>query len=156
MKLCIKQEIFSLKDKFYVMDVNGKEVYYVESEFFTFLKKFHVYNMGGEEQAYIEQNFTFLAPELSVYVDGHETAKIIKKITFFTPEYFIEGPGWHVEGDFFAHDYEITEDGNFVAAINKEWFTWGDCYTIDVEKPQDAMLALSVMLAIDFVLSGDN
>lgn len=156
MKLCIKQEIFSLKDRFYVMDAAGRNVYYVESEFFTFFKKFHVFDMGGTEQAYIEQNFSFLEPELSVYIDGQEEARIVKKLTFFTPEYDVDGPEWKVQGDFFGHDYEITQDGQVIASINKEWFTWGDCYSLDVAYPGDTMLALSVMLAIDFALSCNN
>ena len=156
MKLCIKQEIFSFIDKFYVMDAAGRDVYYVESEFLTFLKKFHIYAMSGAEQAYIEQNFSLLEPELSVYIDGQEEARVVKKLTFFTPEYDVDGPEWKVQGDFFGHDYEITQDGQVIASINKEWFTWGDCYSIDVTRPQDTMLALAVMLAIDFALSGNN
>ena len=42
MKLCIKQRVFSLYDRFYVTDINGEQVYYIESEFFTFFKKFHI------------------------------------------------------------------------------------------------------------------
>lgn len=156
MKLCVKQEIFSFTDKFYVKDAAGKDVYYVESEFLTFLKEFRIYDMNGGEQAFIKQNFSILEPELSVYVDGQEKARIVKKLTFFTPEYDVDGPEWKVEGDFLGHDYNITKDGQVIASINKEWFTWGDCYSIDVTRPRYTVLALSVMLAIDFALSRNN
>ncbi len=76
----------------------------------TFLDKFHIYNMGGEEKVFIKQNFSLLESELSIFIDGNEIAKIIKKFTFITPEYFVEGPGWHVMGEFFAHDYEIKAE----------------------------------------------
>ena len=39
MKLCVKQQIFSFRDRFYVTDENGAQVFYIESEIFTFFKK---------------------------------------------------------------------------------------------------------------------
>lgn len=156
MKLYVRQELFTFNDVFYVKDAAGRDVYCVESEFFTFLKKFHVYDMNRTERVFVEQNLSFVTPELSVHIEGRECAKIIKEITFFSPEYTVEGPDWKVKGDFFDHDYEITQRGVPVAVINKEWLTWGDCYALEVFDPKDAMLALAVMLAIDFVLSRKN
>lgn len=156
MKLCIKQEIFSFRDKFYVTDENGEDRYYIESEFFTFFKKFHIYNMAGDEEAYIEQNFSLLLPNLSVYIGGEKTAEITKEFTFFYPEYVVDGPGWRVSGDFFSHDYDITRGNETVASVNKEWFTFGDCYTVETRSPSDMLLALSVMLTVDFILSRNN
>ena len=70
MKLCIKQRVFSLYDRFYVTDINGEQVYYIESEFFTFFKKFHIYAMSGEEVGYIEQRFNLFLPRLDIYLFG--------------------------------------------------------------------------------------
>ena len=39
--------------------------------------------------------------------------------------------------------------GAEVARISKELFHWTDTYTIDVERPEDALAALMVVLAID-------
>ena len=36
-----------------------------------------------------------------------------------------------------------------VATITKEILHWTDTYVIDVERPEDALLALMVVLAID-------
>ena len=33
--------------------------------------------------------------------------------------------------------------------LQKEWLTWGDCYTLDIPEPRDELLALAVVLAID-------
>ena len=103
MKLCIKQRVFSLYDCFYVTDINGEQVYYIESEFFTFFKKFHIYAMSGEEVGYIEQRFNLFLPRLDIYLFGKLSASIQQQFTFLHQEYDIEGPNWHVEGDFFNH-----------------------------------------------------
>ena len=156
MKLCIKQRVFSLYDLFYVTDINGEQVYYIESEFFTFFKKFHIYAMSGEEVGYIEQRFNLFLPRLDIYLFGKLSASIQQQFTFLHQEYDIEGPNWHVEGDFFNHEYRITRFEEPIAYIDKEWFTFGDCYAVETKDPDDMLLALAVMISIDFVLARNN
>ena len=38
----------------------------------------------------------------------------------------------------------------------KEWFTWGDCYALDIADSADEMLALAVVLAVDAVHAQAN
>lgn len=157
MKLCIRQKVFSFRDKFYVTDENGNQVYYIESEFFTFLKKFHIYSISGEEVGYIEQQFNLFLPRLDIYIYGELAASLQKHFTLFCQEYTAEGPDWSISGDFFCHDYQITHSGEAIAYINKEWFTFGDCYTVEALLPQNMLLSLAIMVSIDFVLaSGSN
>lgn len=156
MKLCVKQQIFSFRDRFYITDETGAQIYYIESEIFTFFKKFHIYAMSGEEVGYIEQQFNLFLPRLDIYTFGSLAASIQKKFTLFCHEYAVEGPDWCVEGDFFSHEYEITRSGESVAHISKEWFTFGDCYTVEALRPEDMLLSLAVMVSIDFVMSSNN
>ena len=58
---------------------------------------------------------------------------------------------YYVEGDFWAHEYRITQNGREIVSISKEWFTWGDCYQLDIADSADETLALAVVLAIDAV-----
>ena len=58
--------------------------------------------------------------------------------------------GWHVEGDFYEWDYRIQDAlGETVAIVSKELWNWTDTYSIDVKNPNDALLALMLVLAID-------
>ena len=59
------------------------------------------------------------------------------------------GLDWQVEGDFFAHNYVISDGNNYVVEINKEWMTWGDCYELDIASGADEIVALATVLAID-------
>lgn len=157
MKLCIRQKVFSFRDKFYVTDENGNQVYYIESEIFTFFKKFHIFNMSGEEVGYIEQQFNLFLPRLDIYLYGEFAASLQKHFTLFCQEYTAEGPDWSISGNFFNHEYRITRSGNDIAYISKEWFTFGDCYTVESLLPKDMLLSLAIMVSIDFVLdSGRN
>ena len=55
-----------------------------------------------------------------------------------------------MEGRFLEWDYRILDgSGRLVATITKEILHWTDTYVIDVERPEDALLSLMVVLAID-------
>lgn len=150
MQLYIQQKIFSFGDKFSIYDADGRERYYVEGEVFTFGKKLHLYDTNGRELAYIEQQLFAFLPRYVIYRDDTAVAEVVKEFTFFHPEYTVEGPGWHVQGDFFDHDYSVTDaNGHNVASVQKEWFTLGDAYCIDIASEVDLVTALAVVLVID-------
>ena len=157
MKLYIKQKIFSWNDKFSVYDETGAERYYVEGELFSWGKKLHVYDYARSgEAAFIRQEVFTLMPKFIVSVDGQDIAEIVKEFTFFKPRYRIDGLGWEIDGDFWDHDYEITKNGRTIVSLSKEWFTWGDCYELNIESPEDEIVALAVVLAIDCVLAAQR
>ncbi|MBQ8503773.1 MAG: LURP-one-related family protein [Clostridia bacterium] len=156
MKLYIKQKVFSWNDKFTVYDEYGYDRYYVEGEFFSFGKKLHVYDLNGREVAFIEQKVMSFLPRFFVYVNGAQVAEIVKQFTFFRPKYSIDGLGWNIEGSFWAHDYEITQNGRPIVTIMKEWMTWGDCYELNIANPQDEIVALAVVLTIDCVMAAQQ
>jgi len=153
MRLCIKQKVFSWTDKFTVKDEQGQDKYYVEGEFLSWGKKLHVYDMNGSEVAFIKQKVWSFLPRYFVFINDTQIAEIIKELSFLRPRYSIEGLGWEIEGSFWAHDYRITQNDLPIVAINKEWFTWGDCYTLDIADPNDEIIAMSVVLTIDCVMA---
>jgi uncharacterized protein YxjI len=151
MRLIIKQRVFSWTDRFRVWDEDDRDRYFVEGEFFSFGKKLHITDLDGQDVALIQQKVFSFLPRFFVWVDGVQVAEIVKEFTFFHPRYTIDGLGWNVEGDFFAHDYSISQDGREIVTIHKEWLTWGDCYVLDIADPKDTVTALAVVLAIDCV-----
>ena len=156
MRLYIKQKIFSWNDKFSVYDANGTERYFVEGELFSWGKKLHVYDGMRREAAFIRQEVLTLLPKFIVSINGQDIAEIVKEFTFFRPKYRIDGLGWEIDGDFWDHDYTITQNGRPIVSISKEWFTWGDCYELDIESTEDEIVALAVVLAIDCVLEAQK
>ena len=98
---------------------------------------------------------TFL-PKYDVYVNGRFLCQIIREFSFFKPHYTIDGLDWTVDGDFWDHNYTITERGRSIATIQKEWFTWGDCYVADIDNSINEIMAIAVVLTIDCVLASQN
>ena len=107
MNYYLKQKVFSWKDKFWIYDESGKEVYYVEGEAFSFGKKLHLYDPSGNELAYIEQALFSFRPRYALYRFGKQIAEVIKEFSFFRQRYVVDGLGWSVGGSFWAHEYEV-------------------------------------------------
>ena len=156
MRLLIREKIFTWADRFTVTDEAGNDRYAVEGELFSWGKKLHVMDMTGREVAYIEQKVFSFLPRYRVFVGDVQIAEVVREFTFFRPKYTVAGPGWDVDGDFWAHDYTVYRHGAPVVSIAKEWFTWGDCYTLDIKNPADEIQAMALVLAIDCAMEQDN
>ena len=157
MNYYIKQKVFSWGDKFTIYDESGKEMFYVEGEAFTFGKKLHLHSLAGNELAYIEQALFSFKPRYAIYRTGRQIAEVVKEFTFFRQEYTVNGLGWSVSGDFWDHEYEVYGmDNRLIAAVSKDWFTWGDAYMIHIEDGIDEINALATVLVIDACIDAQN
>ena len=156
MKLLIEERVFTWTDRFTVRDEAGNDRYTVEGELFSWGKKLHVYDKSGKEIAYVEQQLFTFRPRYAVYARGEFIGDVVKEFSFFRPHYVIEGIDWDVEGDFWSHDYTVSHRGNPVVIIQKEWFTWGDCYVLDIRDSADELQALALVLAIDCIVEQRN
>ncbi|MBR5519619.1 MAG: LURP-one-related family protein [Clostridia bacterium] len=92
-------------------------------------------------------------PRFYVFCGDWQVAEIKKAFSFLFPKYTIDGPDWEIDGDFTAHDYEITKNGRSIVSIRKEWMSWGDSYELTIANPRDEIVALAVVLTIDCVLA---
>lgn len=156
MKHYVEQQLFSLKDRFYIQDEFGHEEYYVESDFFSFGKKFHIYDQYQQQVAYISQKVWSFLPKFEIYVENNYIGQIVKELTLFNPRYYLENSDLQVEGNFLAHDYSIYNSQGTIATISKEWWTFGDKYCIDVKEGIQPIIAIAIMLSIDAVLASQN
>lgn len=152
MKLYMKEKVFSWTDKFTVKDEQGQDRYYVEGEFFSFGKKLHIYNETNKEVAFIREKVMSFMPRFIVEAGGLEIFQIAQKFTFLKQRFQLEGLNWDVEGDFWAHDYTLYDGDRVVMRLTKHWFTWGDSYELDITNPEEELICLCVVLAIDATL----
>ena len=152
MKLYFKQRIFSFKQRTDIFDEFGNVIFVAEGEIFSLGRRMHIYDMNRCELGFVQQRLLHLMPRFSVYINGQYMADVVKEFTLFSQNYRVEGLGWHIDGDIFAHDYRITCGGKYIASIHKHWMTWGDSFEIDIAYEQDTVMALGVIIAIDCVI----
>ncbi len=153
MKLFMRQKVFSWTDRFTVKDESGQDKYFVKGELFSLGKKLHVCDLSGRERVYIHQKAFAFTPRFSIYLDGLKVAQIVQKLSFFKQRYVVEGLGWEVSGDFWAHNYDISENSRPIVQIHKQWMSWGDSYALEIADPGLELPALAVVLAIDCAMA---
>lgn len=149
MRLLIKQRVFSWTDTYDVYDEQGIAQYFVKAEFFSLGHRIHVYNQAREEVGMIQEKLLTLMPKFEVEIGGRSVGMIEKRFTFFKPKYEIDYNGWRVEGDFLGWDYDVFDGCCPIMHISKEILHWGDTYVINFQKPEDELMGLLLVIAID-------
>ena len=147
-KLLFKQRMFSWFDSYDIYDEEGNTVFTVQGQL-SWGHCLHIINSVGEHIATVKEVVLTFFPRFELYMGEQYIGCISKEFSFFTPKYNIDCNGWHVEGNFLEWDYRILADDRLVAIVAKEPLRWTDTYVIEVENPQDALMALMLVLAID-------
>lgn len=150
MRLLIKQRVFSWTDTYDVYDEYEKPKYFVRAELFSWGHKIHVYEHStGNEVGMIRQQLLTFLPKFDVEINGQTVGTIQKQFSLFKPQYEVNCKDWHVAGDFLAWQYNVYQGSSPILQINKEPFHWGDTYTIDYQNPEDELMGLLLVIAID-------
>lgn len=149
MKLLFKQRFFSWFDSYDIYDEAGNPVYEVKGQL-AWGHCLKIFNTSGQELGTVKQKVLSMMPTFEIYMQNQYVGRIRREFVPFKPSYNIDFNGWHVDGNFFEWDYSITgADGTSVATISKQLFHLTDTYVIDVNKPEDGLAALMLVLAID-------
>lgn len=149
MKLLFKQRFFSWLDSYDIYDETGAVVYTVQGKL-SLGHCLHIHDAAGVHIATLQERVLTFLPKFEIYLEDTYVGCIRKEFTFFHPRFTLECNDWQVEGEWMEWDYRILDGvGCLVATVSKELFRWTDTYVIDVERPEDALLSLLVVLAID-------
>ena len=147
MTLYLQEELFSL-DHFDIWDEDGNVKCQVERELFQFGRKLVVVDMQGREVCFV-QHIPFSIPCAYELAVPGGSVQLDRHFSFFTQQYTIDELGWKVAGSFMSLDFEITQGDRRVAYIEKAFPAFHDRYRLEIEDPKDELTALCVVLAID-------
>ena len=147
MTLYLQEELFSL-DHFGIWDEDGNVKYQVERELFQFGRKLVVVDMQGREVCFV-QHIPFSIPCAYELAVPGGSVRLDRYFSFFTQQYTIDELGWKVAGSFMSLDFEIMQGDRRVAYIEKAFPAFYDRYRLEIEDPKDELTALCVVLAID-------
>lgn len=156
MRYLVRQKLLAWGDDFTIQDADGNDAFFVDGKAFSLGNKLSFQDMRGRELAFIRQRLLAWGPTYEVSRGGELLATIEKKLfTFFRDRFEVDVPGpndYHVEGDVLDHEYTFTRprDG-VVATVSKRWFSFADCYGVDVADGEDDVLVLATSVVIDQV-----
>lgn len=154
MRYLVREKVFSLSDRFNIQDENGNIRFEVEGKIFSLGNKLRIYNTNGKELIYIEQKVWRLLPEYNIYKDNRLLAKVKKELTFFRPRFIIESQygDLTIDGDVFAHNFNILKNGRPIAWVSKKWVSFSDTYSVEILDSEDDAFILSLVIVLDQIL----
>lgn len=155
MRYIMKQKLFAIGNDFTIKDENEQDRYFVDGKVFTIGKKFSFQDMQKKELARIEQKLLSWKRTFNIF-RGSEIAATVSRdlFSFFKPSFTITTPGTDtltVGGSFTQREFEFRRNGNTVATVSKQFFTWSDTYGVDVADGEDDVLILSAVVVIDMI-----
>ncbi len=150
-ELYIKQKVFSLRGKFTVKNQQEKDVYFVEGSFMQIPKTFSILNASQEEVAIITKKVFSLLPKFFVEVYGREILTIRKEFSFLKARYTVDSADIEIHGGLWDMDFQVLHHGTVIGKVNKEWFTWGDSYKVQIWNEEMEAIMIAFVVAIDCV-----
>ena len=53
-------------------------------------------------------------------------------------------------------EFRVSQNGEPIGTVNKEWFTWGDSYKVEIVKEDMEAVMIALVIAIDCVKADDR
>ena len=150
-ELILKQRIVSLLDSFKIYDSHGDLKYIVKGKLSLSRHKLVVYDADGRELATLREKIIKLLPTFQIKIDGKTIGNIKKELTIFSPKFHVDFNKWKVKGNILEWDYAIYDGRREVARMSKKLMRLTDTYSIKIDREEDELYALLVVLAIDAV-----
>lgn len=149
MRYRIRQRFLSWFDSFDIYDENGDAAFTVQGKL-SWGHCLHILDRNGSHIATVKERVVTMLPKFELYIHDRYVGMLRKKLTLFSQNYEIDFNGWQVDGDFTGWNYNIVDmSGREVAKIRKELLHLTDTYIIDVERDEDALCAIMLVIAID-------
>ena len=82
-KLYIKQKVFSIGEKFTVVDEKQRPCYFLEGSFLRIPKRFKILDANKREIGTVTKKVFALLPKFFVEVNGEEMITLATALTFF-------------------------------------------------------------------------
>jgi len=156
MKLLFKQRFFSWFDSYDIYDEYGSTVFVVKGQL-AWGHKLQIYDHSGKHIGMVKERVLTWLPKFEMYMGENYIGEIKKEFTFFKPRFTLAYQGWQVSGDVWSWNYEVIDQaGQLIMTASKQLWNFTDTYIIDVVRPENDVLALMIVLAIDAAKCTEN
>ncbi len=149
----MKQKVFSIGEKYNIMDENQQIIYHVKGKVFSIKNKLDM--LKGDELIYHFERklFRFLPVYTLFSPDGSEVATIKKNFTFFGGKMSISSIFGDMEiiGQVWQYDFHVNKNGSEVMSVHKKWLSWGDSYQISIQDDTQEAFYVALVILIDVI-----
>lgn len=155
MNYYIKERLFAIGAKFDVYNSSGEKAFLVEADKFDFGKNITIYSPDKSEKLmYLKQELRIGAHKYRIHDRSGKEIAIVQK-TLMIPEYNISGElgqfKMECDSPLFGRNYDITQNGIKIGAIDKKWTFGRDKYNLEVLEPKYTVLMVGLLIIVDMV-----
>ena len=149
MRLLFKQRFLSWFDSYDIYDEEGRTAYTVEGKL-SWGHRLEIYGPAGDHLGTVKEEVLTLLPQfLSLYA-GENTWGASARNLPCSPRFYWTATAGRWRAAFWSGTAPSpTRRRRTVMAASKELLHWTDTYVLDIARPEDALLCLMIVLAID-------
>lgn len=155
MQYRLREKVWSLRNRFFIRDVEGADLFRVEGKLVSFGRKLTVFDLAGDECARIEQKVFTWRPTYFLQRAGEATVRVRRMLLpIFKSRVLVDAPGMsevEVRGNLWAHEYEFLRDGQTIGRASKKVFSWADDYLLEFDDAEDQLMLLCTTVIIDLI-----
>ncbi len=149
MKLFIKEKLISFHNRYFIYNEKGEQVYELVSKYFSVGNKTKLLDMDGKELVYVEQELFHLKPVYLLYIEGEFISTIKKKYFVGLPVYEAPELNLKVEGNLLSTEYNIIDESdNIIANAKRKYISIGDKYQLEIYDEKNYLNILGILIAI--------
>lgn len=151
-KFYVNERLFSIADKYDILDESGNVAYYGVRKLFKLFEEFSINDYKGNFVCKIKKQFTLLLPRYDLIINDRVVATVQKKFTFFVSKYDITSSygDFTIDGDIFSWNFSIYQGSKLVCTVMKEFALFKDKYEIEVAD-FDEVIAIGLVIILDSI-----
>ena len=156
--LILRQKNYKWKDKLDVYDENQKVRYCIKGEFTSIKHHRHIYDSSGVELGVIKEKLISLRSPLSLEsnpvdfifeIDGKKVGMLKSRWAFGGEKFEVDFNGWQIKGNVMGSQYKIVSGDTVITSITERFFLETDTYVINIPEPQNELIVLMIVVALD-------
>lgn len=154
MRYKMRQKIFSFGQDFTIEDEHGNPALFADGHAISLRGRMDIKDMDGNILMTLHRKLLSFGPTYEITApDGSLIAEVKKHLfTFFKTKFTVDVPGpddLEAEGNFLEYEYTFRRGSEEVARVTKQWFSFSDCYGIEVAPGENDALIIASATVID-------
>jgi uncharacterized protein YxjI len=152
----MREKLVSFGDDFWIQTNRGKRAFKVDGKMLRVRDTLTIRDVQGTEQAKLQERLINIKDTMKIWRAGKPEATIKKAlITPLRDRFTLTAADVgeiEIQGNFLAHEYTFTKNGQKIAETSKRWLRLADTYGVEVGAGQDDVLILAATVAIDQIV----
>ena len=147
----MREKMISIGDDYWIEDDADRKVFKVDGKALRIRDTWELQDASGQVVAEIRERKLSIRDAIHIQI-GDREGTVKKALVGIRDRFHVEMKGEEdlkVHGNIVDHEYEIERDGDKIAEVSKKWFRLRDTYGVEVWHAADAVLVLTVTVAVD-------